>query len=50
MPEDVRENLIKKGHELSLGEAESAVQTIVIKDGNITGASDPRKGGFPEGY
>lgn len=50
MPEDVRENLVKKGHELSLGEAESAVQTIVIKDGNITGASDPRKGGFPEGY
>lgn len=50
MPLDVRENLIKKGHELSLGEAENAVQAILIKDGKITGASDPRKGGFPEGY
>lgn len=50
MPMDVRENLIKKGHELATGEAESAVQAIVIKDGKITGASDPRKGGIPEGY
>ena len=50
MPDDVRENLIKKGHELSLGEAESAVQAILIKDGKITGASDPRKGGIPDGY
>jgi gamma-glutamyltranspeptidase/glutathione hydrolase len=50
MPLDVRENLSKKGHELALGEAENAVQAIVIKDGKITGASDPRKGGFPEGY
>ncbi len=50
IPLDVRENLIKKGHVLSLGEAENAVQAILIKDGKITGASDPRKGGFPEGY
>ena len=50
MPMDVRENLIKKGHTLATGAAESAVQAIVIKDGKITGASDPRKGGFPEGY
>jgi gamma-glutamyltranspeptidase/glutathione hydrolase len=50
MPNDVKENLIKKGHELSTGEAESAVQAIMIKDGKITGASDPRKGGLPQGY
>lgn len=50
MPNDVKENLIKKGHELSSGEAESAVQAIMIKDGKITGASDPRKGGLPQGY
>lgn len=50
MPKDVKENLMKKGHELSTGEAESAVQAIMIKDGKITGASDPRKGGLPQGY
>ena len=50
MPLDVRENLERKGHVLTMGEAENAVQAIVIKDGEITGASDPRKGGFPEGY
>lgn len=50
MPVDVRENLIKKGHELVIGEAENAVQAILYRDGKITGASDPRKGGFPEGY
>lgn len=50
LPEDVRTNLINKGHELTIGNAENAVQAIVIKDGKITGASDPRKGGYPEGY
>lgn len=50
MPIDVRENLMKKGHELSTGEAESAVQGILIKDGKITGASDPRKGGISDGF
>ncbi|MFN8673988.1 MAG: gamma-glutamyltransferase [Candidatus Sericytochromatia bacterium] len=50
MPEDVRLALKNKGHELTIGKAESAVQAILIKDGNISGASDPRKGGFPEGY
>jgi len=50
MPFDVRENLEKKGHTLVIKEAESAVQGILIKNNLITGASDPRKGGFPEGY
>lgn len=50
MPNDVKDNLIKKGHELSTGEAESAVQGILIKDGKLTAASDPRKGGSPDGY
>lgn len=50
MPEDVRNNLKVKGYELTIGNAESAVQGILIKDGKISGSSDPRKGGFPEGY
>jgi gamma-glutamyltranspeptidase/glutathione hydrolase len=50
MPSDVRENLVKKGYQLAISENESVVQTILVRDGKITGASDPRKGGFPEGY
>lgn len=50
LAEDVRANLISKGYELTIGNAENAVQAIVIKDGKITGASDPRKGGYPQGY
>ena len=50
MPLDVRDNLTAKGHKLTSGSAENVVQVIVIRDGQITGASDPRKGGLPDGY
>lgn len=50
MPLDVREALQRRGHTLSLGEAESAVQAVMFRDGAFSGASDPRKGGQPAGY
>lgn len=50
MPQDVREALQRRGHVLSLGEAESAVQAVMFRDGAFSGASDPRKGGQPAGY
>jgi gamma-glutamyltranspeptidase/glutathione hydrolase len=50
MPSDVRANLESKGHKLEIGQAESAVQAIVIKEGKISAAADPRKGGLPSGF
>lgn len=50
MPLDVRQALERKGHQLAIGEAESAVQAVMLRDGIFTGASDPRKGGEPAGY
>lgn len=50
MPLDVRNNLEAMGHKLEIGTAESAVQALLFKDGTISGASDPRKGGIPDGF
>lgn len=50
MPFDVRSALMAKGHQLAMGEAENVVQAVMNHDGQLTGASDPRKGGKPAGY
>lgn len=50
MPFDVRAALMAKGHKLELGEAENVVQAVMNRDGLLTGAADPRKGGRPAGY
>ncbi|GIW22370.1 MAG: gamma-glutamyltransferase [Candidatus Sericytochromatia bacterium] len=50
IPIDVINNLKAKGHEVVISSGESAVQAILIKNNIFTGASDPRKGGMPDGY
>jgi gamma-glutamyltranspeptidase / glutathione hydrolase len=50
MPLDVRRALEAKGHKLEIGQSESTVQAIVMQNGRMTAASDPRKGGLPAGY
>ncbi len=50
MPADVRANLEKRGHKLTLPPGEvslSAAQVIVVRPDRLEAASDPRKGGVP---
>lgn len=49
-PADVREALAGRGHELVQVDHLAAVQAIVVTDGGLLGASDPRKGGWPRGH
>ena len=50
LPFDVRAALMAKGHKLEIGDSENVVQAVMFRDGQFTGASDPRKGGRPAGY
>ncbi|MEZ0374253.1 MAG: gamma-glutamyltransferase, partial [Candidatus Sericytochromatia bacterium] len=50
LPLDVRAALMAKGHKLEIGDSENVVQAVMFRDGQFTGASDPRKGGRPAGY
>lgn len=46
-PLDVVRNLEARGHTVKVWRAFSAVQAILVQDGVMWGASDPRKGGAP---
>ena len=49
-PEDFREGLEKKGHEIKESSSYAVVQGIVRSGDYIHATSDPRKGGKPDGY
>jgi len=47
---DVLAGLRSRGHAVSERYGTGVVQAILIRDGRLSGASDPRKGGKPAGY
>jgi gamma-glutamyltranspeptidase len=49
-PDDLVSDLVRRGHDVSDTRKTSAVQAILIRDGKLIGASDPRKGGRPAGW
>jgi len=50
IPRDVRENLLKKGHEIKDLKARNVIQAVELKENWFQGASDPRKKGRAAGY
>ena len=49
-PEEYREGLEERNHELVQSSGTAVVQGIFVEDGEIQATSDPRKGGEPDGY
>lgn len=49
-PRALERELVRRGHKVSRERATGIVQAILIRDGELIGASDPRKGGAPAGW
>ena len=49
-PADWAGGLAARGHTLSKKRKTGIIQAILIQNGELIGASDPRKGGRPAGY
>ena len=49
-PEEYREGLEERGHEVVQSSSYAVVQGIFVENGEIQATSDPRKGGRPAGY
>jgi gamma-glutamyltranspeptidase/glutathione hydrolase len=49
-PNDLALDLARRGHDVSDTRKTAVVQAILIRDGKLIGASDPRNGGRPAGW
>ncbi|UCG33843.1 MAG: gamma-glutamyltransferase, partial [Phycisphaerales bacterium] len=49
-PADLVLDLTRRGHAVADTRKSSIVQAILIRDGKLIGASDPRGGGMPAGW
>ena len=49
-PRALERELVRRGHKVSRKRVTGIVQAILIRDGELIGASDPRKGGAPAGW